>query len=720
MKYRYLQNLKSKKAKPSDDIFSVVGSNKPNFKSKAEFREWCSDTNTTHVFYSMCEGDNPNVRISSDNPVNKVSGIVADYDAPVDWDIVDKLIKAQCKELAPTWRSKTQSGYIRLVWEFETTLPIAADLYDAFIKKLGQHIGVDRVFAGFDAASYRPNQYFELGTEWKKTGEPIKKEVYTTCLLKAVNQNPPQAAGTTVPIDVVAKEVEERFPNRWQGDFMVGARGPLFWIDDDIDRDGCEVIEEGVICYSDRAGTGFVTWKDIFGKKFVEEYETRKMGQLLDLYWFNGKNYYTLNNGSTQQIPKDQLCLELRQAGFSPRPRRGQPLSEMEAALLTIAQRNRIDEVAPVVFSDQRVVEYNSHRILNNANIYPVQPAENGDPANWPFLDKWLSQLFANGKIETKFYFYAWMRRFYMAVLDKKFAQGQALLLVGKTNKGKSLLSNRVISALVGGFADASDYLSGQTNFNKDLARVAAWVIDDTTSAASFQDQRRATELIKRSVANPRIEYHAKYVDAVSVPWTGRVIMSLNMDANSLSVIPALDSSNKDKLMALRISEKATSKFPPNSEVEEIISRELPHFAKWLIDWEVPKEIKGASRFGVASYIDKTIESAAYDNSSRSTVAELVEFFVKRAREYFTNPIWRGTLTEFQGSILEFNGGRNIGVSGSMEFVRRGFLTLEETAKYNKNARPIKSIGFGGGKIWEIDLDEKYDIDKEPVTIKEN
>ena len=720
MKYRYLQNLKSKKTKASDDIFSVVGSNKPNFKSKAEFREWCSDSNTAHVFYSMCEGDNPNVRISSDNPVNKVSGIVADYDAPVDWDIVDKLIKAQCKDLAPTWRSKTQSGYIRLVWEFESILPIAADLYDSFIKKLGQHIGVDRVFAGFDAASYRPNQYFELGTEWKKTGDPIKKEVYTTCLLKAVNQNPPQASGTTVPIDVVAKEVEERFPNRWQGEFTIGARGPLFWIDDDIDRDGCEVVEEGVICYSDRAGTGFVTWKDIFGKRFVEEYETRKMGQLLDLYWFNGKNYYTLNNRSTQQIPKDQLCLELRQAGFSPRPRRGQPLSEMESALLTIAQRNRIDEVAPVVFSDQRVVEYNSHRILNNANIYPVQPAESGDPANWPFLDKWLSQLFANGKIETKFYFYAWMRRFYMAVLDKKFAQGQALLLVGKTNKGKSLLSNRVISALVGGFADASDYLSGQTNFNKDLARVAAWVIDDTTSAASFQDQRRATELIKRSVANPRIEYHAKYVDAVSVPWTGRVIMSLNMDANSLSVIPALDSSNKDKLMALRISEKATSKFPPNSEVEEIISRELPHFAKWLIDWEVPKEIKGASRFGVASYIDKTIESAAYDNSSRSTVAELVEFFVKRAREYFTNPIWRGTLTEFQGSILEFNGGRNIGVSGSMEFVRRGFLTLEETAKYNKKARPIKSIGFGGGKIWEIDLDEKYDIDKEPVTIKEN
>jgi hypothetical protein len=720
MKYRYIENHKSKEAKGTDEIFSIVGADKPKFKTKAEFREWCGDSKTTHVFYSMCEGDNPNVRISSENPVNKVMGIVADYDAPVDWDIVDKLIKAQCKDLCPTWRSKTQSGYIRLVWEFEGVLPIDAELYDSFIKKLGQHIDVDRVFAGFDVASYRPNQYFELGSEWKKVGEPIKKEVYTTCLLKAVNKKTPQASGSSIPINVVAEAVNEKFPNRWSGDFVVGARGPLFWIDDGIERDGCEIIDDGVVCYSDRAGKGIVTWRDIFGAKFVEEYETRKMGQLLDLYWFNGKNYYTLNHGSTQQIPKDQLCLELRQAGFSPRPRRGQPLSEMEAAVLTIAKQNRIDEVAPVVFSDERVVEYNSHRILNNANISPIQPAEHGDPNNWPFLDKWLSQLFANGATETKFYFYAWLKRFYMAVLQKEFVQGQALLLVGKTNKGKSLLSNRVISALVGGFADASDYLSGQTNFNKDLARVAAWVIDDTTSAASFQDQRRATELIKRSVANPRIEYHAKYVDAVSVPWTGRVIMSLNMDANSLSVIPALDSSNKDKLMALRISPKATSKFPPNSEIEEIIRNELPFFAKWLIDWEIPKEIQGASRFGVASYIDKTIESAAYDNSSRSTVAELVEFFVKRAREYFTNPIWRGTLTEFQGSILEFNGGRNIGVSGSMEFVRRGFLTLEETSAHNKSARPIKSIGFGGGKIWEIDLDQKYDIDKEPVTVKDN
>tara|TARA_Y100000996_G_scaffold246073_1_gene193473 strand:- start:4622 stop:6793 length:2172 start_codon:yes stop_codon:yes gene_type:complete len=716
MKYRYIKNLREKKTTKADDL-SKIEKEKPEFKSKALYREWCADAETEHVFFNMCEGDNPSLRVSSENPVNAVHGVVADYDAPVDWEAVDKLIQAQCKEFAPTWRTKTQSGYIRLVWEFENRMPISADMYDAFIKRISNHIGVERIFAGFDSSSFKAGQYFEIGQDWVKTGEPLPKSVYRTSLLKAASDKPPQSTETSVPIDVIEKEVRERFPNRWEGDFVVGARGPLFWIDDGVEREGCQVSEEGIVCYSDRAGKGFVTWKEIFGAKFIEEFETQKMGDLLDNYWFNGKSHFKLLYGTAQMIPKDQLVLELRRAGFSPRPRRGQSLSEVEMALLTIANENRIDEIAPVIFSKDRVVTYNSHRILNNANIEPVLPAEDGDPAHWPFLHKWLNQLFANSKEhDTVLYFYAWLKRFYTAVLEREKAQGQALLLVGPTNKGKSLLSNRVISALVGGFADASDYLSGQTKFNKDLARVAAWVIDDTTSAASFQDQRRATELVKKSVANPRIEYHAKYVDAVSVPWTGRVIFSLNMDANSLSVIPSLDSSNRDKLMALRVSNKATSKFPSNTVVEEVIEKELPHFARFLLDWEAPAEVKGASRFGVVSYIDKSIASAAYDNSSRSTVAELVEFFVKRAREYYNVPVWRGTLTEFQGSVHEFNGGRSIGVSSNLEFVRRGFLVLEEASRNSKEARPVKSIGSGGGKIWEIDLDSKFDIDRDVET----
>lgn len=712
MTYRYLRNLRDTKTTKADDL-SKFPTTKPKFKSKADYREWCGDPKTNHIFYSTVEGRAPSKRIGGDNPAHKIYGVVADYDAPVDWPNMPDIVEDGCAAtVKPTWASKTYSGYLRLVWEFDEPIPIDPSMFDSFISNMNRSLKIDKLFAGFDTSSLRPNQYFELGDEWTRLNGSVPKDIVQAALTKAVTSKPPESDDTTIPIDVVAKEVESRFPNRWMGDFEVGSRGPLFWIDDGINRDGCQVVEDGIVCYSDRAGKGFMSWADLFGSSFVKDYETKKLATLLDEYWFNGKSFYKLLYGNAVSIPKDQLLLELRQAGFSVRVRRGRAISEVEEAVLTISNNNRIDEIAPVVFSNERIVSYNASRILNCSNLVPVGPDSDGDPSKWPFLHQWFNQLFVDSsKNPALDYFYSWMQRFYTAVLDRVPLQGQALLLVGPTGRGKSLLSNKIISGLVGGFSDASDYLSGQTKFNKDLGRVASWVIDDTTSAASFQDQRRATELLKRAVANPRVEYMAKYADAMSIPWTGRVILSLNMDANSLSVIPSLDTSNRDKLMALLISDKSTNSFPANAQLEATIEQELPHFGKFLLDWKVPQAVEDVGRFGVKSYIDPTIADAAYDNSSRSSIAELVEFFAKRCREVYPEMgRWSGTLTEFQVMIHDLNNGRDVGSSRNLEFCRRGMITLEEASRVNNKIRPVVSHGQGGGKLWSIDLSENYDI----------
>ena len=712
MNYRYIKNLRDSKATKVSDI-SKLKRTVPSFANKQKYREWCSDASTDHVFFNACEGRAPAKRISNDNPVNKVYGVVADYDAAVDWKSLHDNLAARFGINQPTWLSKTYSGYMRLVWEFDEPLPIAPELYDTFMKHIESALKMNRAFAGFDRTSLKPNQYFELGSDWEKVGNPLPADFVQNSLTKAAMDKPPHSGETTIPIDVIAQEVESRFPNRWVGDFHIGSRGPLFWIDDGINRDGCQVVEDGVVCHSDRAGRGFMSWSDIFGSSFTKDYEKKKMNTLLDEYWFNGRSFFKLLHDSAVLIQKEQVILELRQAGFNTRQKRGKQLSEVEDALLLIQNQNRIDEIAPVVFSDRRIVNYSGCRILNSARNFPVQPEADGDPKNWPFLYKWLHQLFEDGgKHSSLDFFFAWLKRFYDATLNHNFEQGQALLLVGATGRGKSLLSNRVIGQLVGGFADASDYISGQTKFNKDLGRVAAWVIDDTTSAASFQDQRKATELLKRAVANPRIEYQAKYADSLSVPWAGRVIMSLNMDANSLSVIPSLDSSNRDKIMAIKVRDKATKNFPSNSVLETTIEKELPYLARFLLDWKIPKDIQGNGRFGVAGYIDPSIAEAAYDNSHRSAIAELVEFFVKRCREMNEDmSTWKGTLTEFQVVLHDLNSGRSVGMSNNLEFVRRGMSTLEEAGKVNKRIRPIRSVGHGGGKIWHINLEETYDID---------
>jgi hypothetical protein len=713
---RYIDNLRSDEAKKLDDPQSKSkGYAIPQFENKAEFRDWCAEFNTKHAFISYCEGDSPRKRVSSKNPVNKVSGFIADFDAPVDWVSVKDIINAALP-VAPTWIAKTFSGYIRMIWEFEEPLPIDPNMYDAFIRELARSLKAPKAMAGFDECSYKASQYYEIGSDWTKMGSVVPGDFVYTALVKVAGTRPPTSSDTTVPMDIVAAEIEAQYPGRWHGEIEVGARGPLFWIEDGINRDGCQIAEDGVICYSDRAGKGFVSWREILGKTFIEQYERKKIGTVLDEYWFNGKSFFKLLKGSSVTIPKDQLLLELKAANFSSKPKKNQVLTEIEQAVLAISNHNRVDEIAPVVFSSERIVEHNGHRILNSASIEPIEPADDGDPALWPFMNVWLSQMFIpaygiTGPRPATDYLFAWIKRFYLAVLNRKFSQGQALLLVGPTNKGKSLLSNKVISAMVGGLADASEYLSGQTKFNKDLARVAAWVIDDTVSAASFQDQRRATELIKRAVANPRIEYHAKYVDAVSIPWTGRVILSLNMDANSLSVIPALDSSNRDKLLALRISDAATSNFPSNNILEDIIDKELPHFCKYILDWVVPQDIEVYSRFGIESYIDESIASAAYDNSSRSSIAELVEFFAIHCRA--ANPTmveWTGTVTQFQVLVQEYNNGRHVGQSANLEFVRRGVAAMEEAYKSNTKLRPVVSIGSGGGKVWTIGIEERFDI----------
>lgn len=712
MQYHHIKNLRDNSITISPDL-STIKSIVPHHNTKPEHRVWCSEATTNHVFYSPIEGDAPRERIGIDNSPRIIHGVVGDYDASVDWSTVEDNLTDL--DNPPTWITETWSGYMRIVWEFEASVPTTDELFPAFMREMSKTLGLSRIHAGFDSTSTKASQYFEIGTNWKKIGPSLPKSLTQAAAMKAGATKSASSGDVCIPMDVVAAEVAKQFPNRWKNPFEVGQRGPLFWIADGIDRDGCQIVEDGIVCYSDRAGKGFLTWKEILGSKFVSAFETEKLSGLMNEYWYSGKSFYKMNEGRAVAIDTRQLQLELKRAGFTAKPRKGKPLSEIEQATLDIQNFNRVDEIAPVIFSKERVVHFNSAKILNTASLEPVGPDADGDPAKWPFIYEWLNQLFADtqGKRPTVEYFFAWMKRFYEAVATHQLTQGQALLLVGPTNKGKSLLSNKVIAALVGGFADASEYLSGISQFNKDLARVATWVIDDTTSAASFQDQLKATELIKRAVANPRLQYMAKYADAVSLPWTGRVVMSLNEDANSLSVIPALDSSNRDKIMALRISDKATSSFPANHILEAKIEEEIPHFAKWLND-HVPHAdvMNGQARFGVESYIDERIADAAYDNSSRSSIAELVDYFSKQARLVLDGDLWRGTMTEFLIQTNGFNEGRTVGRSNNPEFVRRGMSSMEESYKTNKHVRPIRSEGHGGGKIWIVDVSEKYDIDK--------
>jgi len=687
----------------------------PLHKTKREHRAWSAKPTTEHRFFSLAEPVNKGRRCSLDNPPDKLYGFIADYDAPFTWD---KLSETMEKVLGgdaprPTWATVTWSGFLRLVWEFDTPIRVPEGGANDFLKGLSERLQAKKLGSGFDKSCMEAQRYYELGTDWKNIGGVVPNELVLGVLFK--NHRPAATTDLTIPFEDVAKEVASRFGNRLSGDFEVGARVPLFWIDDGIDRIGAEVKEEGVLAYSDRAEYVWNDWSTILGSTWVKQYEDRKVASSVDNVYTDGKNYWTVEDNRIYDETKDNFLLRLRHMGFKPERKKGQALSELDRVLLFINTNKRVDGVGPFVFRGDVVVETDGRRVLNTSRNRPVLPAGNGDPSDWPWLKSFLSTLFDNTKVTKDTnqldVFLSWLQRFYIASVDKKKLSGHCLVMSGPTGRGKTLLSKQIVGQLVGGSEEASTFLTGQTQFNKKLIESALWTIDDTASASDWKQNRKLTDLIKRSVANPFVESRAMYRDAMEVEWNGRLMISLNEDASSLSIVPQQDSSNRDKVLGLRISENAPQKFPDNNTLETIIHNELPHFGKWLRDvYKIPDSLKGNSRYGIEAWFHPHLRDAARDNSPSQATMELVDLFAKLHRDGVTSPIWQGTVTELLGAMGLHTELRSRGGQLEQQRLSRDLRQAAENCLDNKDIRPVVAMPTGGGTIWIINLSKEFDL----------
>ena len=167
---------------------------------------WSNHPETDYAYYSLAEGTIASLRITGDNKVTAMYGFVVEYDnIKIDcWKTTVKQILAKCGANKPTLITRTPSGGVRLVFEFEEQLLIDAQLYSAFIKKLVARFKLKRLLAGFDDSCTRATQYYYLGDILEDTGKKIPKALYTNLLLKTSLENPPQApSALSIPLEVI-------------------------------------------------------------------------------------------------------------------------------------------------------------------------------------------------------------------------------------------------------------------------------------------------------------------------------------------------------------------------------------------------------------------------------------------------------------------------------------------------------------------------------------
>lgn len=674
MKYFGLKNLSSQDAFDCDP--TKWGPHPGYPETKEEFRVWSGHPQTDHLFYTTVEGLTPSLRLTVQNPPQYMHGWAIDYDA---YRFIDEKKIADIPNIAPAglcpmWTCRTRSGGARVVYEFEKPVLIDnKELRESFLKILAKELLVKNLLPEFDDASFEVHlQYWEVGRDWHavKGGAPIKADWLGLQFFNAATKAKIHGEGFTIPIEAVAEEVERQFPGRWKGDFAVGVRGPLFWIQDGIDRTGCQVGDHGVITYSSRAPKSFMTWRDILGAKFVLDYEAERIGAAAERMWYDGKLYWQSRDEKWAASNKDDAGADLKVGGLSGKVGGKETASEVEKVLSAVRNGpQKVDGAVPFVHcKDDLVVLPNGYRYLNISVSKVIEPSDTPDPAKFPWIYDWIHKAWDDPQDQQRDSFLFWLKHYYGSALNGNLQPGQAIVIAGEHDRGKTFFARQVIARALGGGVEASGYLLGETSFNKACAESACWNVDDTRGSATWDKHDEFSNALKRHVANPTVTYHPKFRDAFDLPWKGRIIVTCNTDAKSLEIMPTLDGTIRDKVTLLKLG-NWKPKFWGNPSFEHTIWGETPHFLAWLIQWQPPETVidNSSTRFGsVLPYHHPDLVLASKESSSLGRIEEMLAQWKPLVRGKDETQRWmtatqlRSSLSDvpgFDGSLREF--GRN-------------------------------------------------------------
>ena len=196
-------------------------------RTKREYQAWRSQPSTQHCMYSCMEGAVKGMRISVDNPIVKIHGIIADYDTVISDELVNASI-LNCKgEFRPNWVHHTpHSGGRRLVWMFETPALVAGnDMARLFCIHAAKKLKAKNYLAGLDAEALgNPTIYYDVGSEWRELDAARVPENFVFAWLFDVGAQAdrPTFPGPVIPLKDIQKEMDDRFPG-------VG-RVSLYWV----------------------------------------------------------------------------------------------------------------------------------------------------------------------------------------------------------------------------------------------------------------------------------------------------------------------------------------------------------------------------------------------------------------------------------------------------------------------------------------------------------
>jgi hypothetical protein len=599
---------------------TLPGLTRPKFKDKAAYRKWCESKNTEHAFISTVEGLQPGVRVSASNPATFLHGIVGEFDAEQDDNWAERMRRA---DLAPTYGCRTFSGHARAWWEFKQPINISnRKLREVFLKMFYQEVKALGLVPGFkEAESSNVAQYYEIGHDWVATGGTVDQFWLEGLLARASMKVDWRKEGPSLPIAKLREEGERQFPGRWTNgweSFEYGARGVRFWTEEG-DAQSVLVTETGCVCFT--GDNPFMPWAAIFGHDFVRRTADTVVGEAIQgiNYDAGAKNYWTNDsNRGFLQVGVESIRRRLQAAGLSSGCRKGETISELDAALLTIERTRAVSGPYEAWHRPQRIVYVAQKPWLNISDLRLEMPAPglHKDLSQAPWLAEFFPAFLGTRQLQV---YNHWLAHFYLSCLAGKPVRGLSLFIAGPIGCGKTFL-NKVLHAMIFGCAaDASKYFMGTDQFNANLFASPIWRADDAVPSSDAKFRDKFSQIIKSVVANDEFIMRGMYREGITLPWMGRCIVTMNADPESLRLLPSTEMNLMDKFILLQARPHKV-KFPD----DDVLRAELPHFLAYLRDMPKDPALWVGGRFGVLAYHDPDLLRLAQDSEATTDIYELI------------------------------------------------------------------------------------------------
>lgn len=609
-------------------------------RTKGEYQTWRSQPSTQHCLYSLVEGAVRGMRVSADNPIVKVHGIIADYDTIISEDLLNTSI-ADCKgEFRPNWvHSTPHSGGRRLIWLFQVpALVTGNDMAKLFCAHAAKKLRAKNYLPGLDYEALKnPTIYYDVGSRWRELDAAYVPETFVYSWLFDIGRDADRTSfpGVVIPLKDIKKEMDERFPGRWAGEFEIGSSGPRFWDAAADNPRACVVNKFGTGMHCFTGSTAFMPWSAIFGAKFCEKYAAETLGAVMAGTWFDKRNYWRLDaEGHWQDWSLESYSRYLRvHHQLSSVKPKGRNSSEVDDVIHAVETQKLVQGAFPYVYFPSGPIVIDGERNLNISNVQVLQPVADEKILAWGEGFPWFASfLKAFLPEETpRQVFLGWLKNAYVPAYQRAPRPGHIVILAGDVNRGKSLMSTVIISKLLGGSADASRLFLGEEDFPDYVYRKPLMTVDDDIPSSSTVRHVRYSAMLKKMAANSSHNYARKFKDTGKVIWLGRVIVTCNTDSESIRLLPNMELSDAEKISLFKCnSEKVFPfKFPERPEIVKTLDQELPYLGRWLLQWEIPANLRGDPRWGVVHYHDPVLLDNSIQAGDAFGCLEVVQMFLR-------------------------------------------------------------------------------------------